>query len=407
METTRIFKENLKAYTEGYRVIENRGGTSSTKTYSILQLLIVLALYSETPLIISVVNETMPQLKRGALRDFEIILKNEGHYSESMHNKSDNIFTLNKGMVEFFSADQEERVRGPRRDILFLPECYNLRYKTYQDLVIRTRRTIFTDYNPIGRFWMQKKGISEDKDTKTIISTYKDNPFLEQPIIDDIEKNYQKYLKEKKAGIVGEHTYWWKVFGLGEVGIMLEKRIFKYITLIDKIPETAHRIPSGMDFGLSPDPSTLVDMYIQGEDLYLDERLYETNLVNVKIQGAKRLSIQDRLELMKFDKGHTIVADSAENKSIIELKYCGYNVYAVRKFPGSVIEGIKILLSYNIHITRSSINAINEFENYMYKVDRNDEIIPEPANNQKDHIIDPVRYVMLMKNRLWYEKKAA
>lgn len=393
MKLTKVFSKNIKAYNQGKRTIINKGGTRSSKTFSILQLLVLIA-ESQNKLI-TIVSRTLPHLKGGIVRDLEKILIERGHNPGEIHRLSDKYFIIGNSKIEYFGADDLDRVHGPARDILYVNEANHIKYSVYNQLAVRTKEQIFIDYNPTGLFWVDEEGIINDETSEVIHSTYLDNiENLSQPQIDEILK-----AKEKADKGIPYYVYWWKVYGLGETGHMIERRIIKYFDIIDSVPDYANKIPSGMDFGLSPDPTTLIDIYVHGENLYLDERLYANNLINVNL-GSERLSIEEKLIEIGHDKEHIIVADSAEKKSIIELRHKGFNVRSAIKYPGSIKEGLKLLLSYNIIITNRSINLKKEFENYLYKIDRNDKIIPEPIDAH-NHLIDPIRYVLLMKGRLW------
>jgi len=396
MNTTRVFYENLKAYNQGNRLISNRGGTRSSKTFSIQQLLYLIALKSQQPLIISVTGETLVHLRLGVMRDFISMLIKEGVYSERKHNKSENSYEAGKSLIEFFGADQEDKVRGPERDILFENECNKLKFDVHNALSIRTRKTIFVDYNPTAPFWLQENKLLEDPGSIEIVSTYRDNPYLTDEQLAELMRN------KAKVGTSPYWDYWWQVYGEGEMGVMTERLIFKNVVVVDEIPKHAKKLPAGLDFGFSPDPTTCVDVYVLGEDLFIDELFYENNLLNVNIPGAERFSIADRLKQAGKTSLDYIVADSAEPKSIMELQINGWTrLYAVKKFPGSVLEGLRMMMNYRLCVTRRSVNVLRELRSYEYRVDRYGKIIPEPADNQSDHTIDAIRYVMLMKNALW------
>ena len=324
------------------------------------------------------------------MRDFADIMERLNLYRDSRFNKSKLVYVFPNGsLIEFFSVDQEEKVRGRKRDILFINEANELRFKDYTQLTIRTIEKVIIDYNPSIEFWVFDKVLNRD-DCDFHKSTYKDNPFIEQSVIDEIEG----LSKVNDGGIL------YRVYAQGEYAPMNNRLVFPIWDVIEGVPEGARRIPSGMDFGLSPDPTVLVDLYIKENQLILDERIYENNLLTVRLPGLERLTIQDRLEQMDFPKDQLIIADSQEAKSIIELRSLGYSTYAVKKTPGSVAQGIRLMQNYDIKITQQSGNIINEFKNYLYRIDKDDRVIPEPIDAH-NHAVDAARYVILMKDRMW------
>jgi phage terminase large subunit len=248
----------------------------------------------------------------------------------------------------------------------------------------------FFIFNPIDRnHWINKHFFltpSVREKCMIIHCTYHDNKFATKEDIEQLEG-----LKD-----IDEND--WRIYCLGEWGVLTSRLIFNNWSTVVSVPPEARQIPSGMDFGYSPDPATLTDLYIRGDELYIDERIYKTGLTNINTGNEFEQSMQQELERIGFDKQHLIIADSAEPKSIRELRDVGFNIYAVKK-PG-ISESIKMMKSYRLFITEHSTNAINEFENYQRKVDRYGTILPEPLD-AFNHIIDPVRYVLTMKGKLW------
>jgi phage terminase large subunit len=197
---------------------------------------------------------------------------------------------------------------------------------------------------------------------------------------------------------IDENDY--RVYVLGEWGILTDRLVFRNFKECDSIPEHAKKLPSGLDWGFANDPTALIDVYILGDEIYLDERIYQTGLTNLETDNALQESIQKKFKELGVGKDSYIVADSSEPKSITELRNQGYMIYGVKKYPGSIKDGIKLMKAYTINITKRSRNLINEFENYVMKVDKNDNILPQPIDAY-NHGIDAVRYVILMKGRLW------
>jgi phage terminase large subunit len=356
------------------RVRVVRGGTSSSKTFSIIPLLIDYAI--KTPKSeISIVAETIPQLRRGALRDFLKIMDLIGMYDDSRFNKSSLVYTFSNGSyIEFFSADMSAKLRGARRDVLFVNECNNVEWEAYYQMAIRTRKFIYLDYNPVAEFWVDTELI-KDSDTDFVVLTYKDNEALDKSIVNEIEKARDK----------AEHSEywanWWRVYGLGEIG-QVQGTIFTNWHQIDNVPQEAKYIGIGLDFGYSNDPTAIVMVYKWNNEFILDEIAYQKELSNKAIA-----------DILK-PYGGLVVCDSAEPKSIADLRSYGINATPCVKGKDSIINGIqKIQALDRIHITKRSTNLIKEFRGYVWKTDRNGVALNEPIDFQ-NHICDAVRYFL-------------
>jgi len=341
------------------------GGTAASKTFSIIIWLIGYSQKVEGELI-SVVSETLPHLKRGAMRDFLNIMEAHGLYNDNAWNKSDFTYTFPTGTkIEFFSADQPQKVRGPRRDVLFVNECNNVPYETFTQLEIRTRKIIFLDFNPTHEFWYYTDFAPNHKhDFLTL--TYKDNEALEPAVVKAIEaRQYDKG--------------WWQVYGLGQLGVA-EGRIYKDWQLIDDIPHEARLERYGLDFGYTNDPTGGVARYYYNGGYILDEVLYQKGLSNKQI--ADVFSVLPKT---------LIRADSAEPKSIDELRLYGLNVIGSQKGQGSVLQGIQLVQQQRISVTKRSTNLIKEYRNYLWQTDRDGKIINEPSH-LFSHLMDATRY---------------
>jgi phage terminase large subunit len=356
-----------------------RGGTSSSKTFSILPMLITYAL-QKSKVEISVVAETIPHLRRGALRDFLKIMDMVGLYQDAQYNKSSLTYTFNNGsFIEFFSADNSSKLRGARRDVLFVNECNNIDFESYYQLAIRTRRFIYLDYNPVSEFWVDTE-LMNDPDSEMIVLTYKDNEALDASIVKEIEK-----AKEKAA----TSTYWqnwWKVYGLGEIG-SLQGVVFDNWQQVDVVPEGAKLVAHSMDFGFTNDPTTLIALFRQGDNIYVDELLYRTNMTNNDIGNFLKSISFGRQEL---------ICDSAEPKSIEELRLQGFNVFPATKGPDSIKIGIDILKRFNLNVTKRSTNLIKELRGYIWEKDNEGKMTGKPVDIM-NHCLDPMRYVALNK----------
>jgi phage terminase large subunit len=356
------------------RVRVVRGGTSSSKTFSIIPLLIDYAI--KTPKSeISIVAETIPQLRRGALRDFLKIMDLIGMYDDSRFNKSSLVYTFSNGSyIEFFSADMSAKLRGARRDVLFVNECNNVEWEAYYQMAIRTRKFIYLDYNPVAEFWVDTELI-KDSDTDFVVLTYKDNEALDKSIVNEIEKARDK----------AEHSEywanWWRVYGLGEIG-QVQGTIFTNWHQIDNVPQEAKYIGIGLDFGYSNDPTAIVMVYKWNNEFILDEIAYQKELSNKAIA-----------DILK-PYGGLVVCDSAEPKSIADLRSYGINATPCVKGKDSIINGIqKIQALDRIHITKRSTNLIKEFRGYVWKTDRNGVALNEPIDFL-NHGIDAIRYIL-------------
>lgn len=378
MQTTRVFSEIAKAYRDGFRGVDSRGGTRSTKTYSALQFLVFLAVGLAAKKLISVVSETLPHLKKGAIRDFEKILQDEGIIQstlkdDSRWNATDCTFTFANGtIIEFFSVDNPMRVHGPSRDILFVNEGQNIKWETVNQLMIRTREFIIVDYNPTHEFWAHTE-LATDARFKSIVSTYKDNPFLTPAQVEDIEKG-----KKNKN--------WWRVYGLGLTG-QLEGVIYQF-EQIDRMPDNAGLVRiGGLDYGFTNSKTAGVDILadVRRKELYLDEMFYNTGMLNSDIIRA--------LNAHGFPKkGPRLYADCAEPKSNEEIKRAGFNVFGSYKGK-SIEEQIAFVQGWKIYVTKRSVNLIKEGRNYIWDTDADGNKLNVPIKDF-DHGMDAMRYAV-------------
>ena len=358
------------------RVLDKRiravaGGTSASKTISILLYLIARAQYDTTPTLSSVVSESFPHLKRGAMRDFINILQSTGSYQEREWNRTDYIYTFANGSrIEFFSADQPGKVRGPRRDRLFINEANNIDWESYDQLLVRTKEFAFLDWNPTQEFWFYTEVLDKRPDVDFITLTYLDNEALDPEIVKDIESH-----KHNKN--------WWKVYGEGQLG-EVEGRIYINWAIIDNVPHEAKLVRRGLDFGYSNDPAALIDVYYYNGGYILDERLYR--------KGMNNKPLADFINNLEFPET-LVIADSAEPKSIDELRLYGINVLPAEKGPGSIKQGIDTVQYQRISVTKRSVNTIKEYRNYMWITDKDGKIINQPEGGN-DHSMDALRYAL-------------
>jgi len=384
--TTAIKK--LRKLKKRTRVIP--GGSSAGKTFGIIPLLIDEAI--KNPMTeISIVSESVPHLRKGALKDFLKIMKLTGRYIDENYNKTQLTYTFSNGSyIEFFSADQEDKVRGPRRHILYVNECNNLTFETYHQLAIRTSKYIWLDFNPSNEFWAYTE-CKEDEDTEWLTLTYKDNEGLPDSIKREIEKSRDKGFIDPEGNIHDEKNIknkfwanWWKVYGLGLLG-SLEGVIFGNWEIIPDIPEGAVFVGSGLDFGYTNDPTAVVDIYIYGSKRIADLRCYKTGLLNSAIVDV----------LKTGDTPPIVYADSAEPKSIAEIKKADVNIHPVMKGKDSIMYGVQIMQQQDYLITSRSVELIKELRQYSWDVDKNGVKLNKPAGGF-DHAIDGFRYHEMM-----------
>lgn len=387
MNTTRVFDMTSGAWLRKPRYISSCGGTRSGKTYSIIQLLLLFLIGEEkrgaSPSVVSVVSESMPHLKRGVIRDFKTILVSEGIWDEERWHESDKAFTFqNGGILEFFSVDNAGKVYGSARDYLFINECQHIDYEIARQLFVRTRKRIVLDYNPTHHFWAMDKVESKDNCIR-VHSTYKDNDFLTDEQVREIEDN------QKDAN-------WWKVFGLGEEGT-LDGLIYSFET-IDALPDrdefSSLTEIYGMDFGFTNDPTAIVQVYADHKRkiAYLREVCYKTHLQNKHIvEELRSHGVGRRTE---------IYADCAEPKSIQDIKDGGFNVIACDKDAPVRSDKLKFQLQWvqgwELRVTKDSLNLLHELRNYTWEKDKDG----EPTNSPIDkfnHILDAMRYALWTK----------
>lgn len=372
------------------------GGTSAGKTFGILPILIDKAI--KIPgLEVSVVAESVPHLKKGALRDFLKIMKATKRFKKENYNKTERIYTFDNGSyIEFFGvADDPDKLRGPRRDILFMNEANALPWESYQQASIRTNLEIWIDFNPSCEFWAHEE-LANDPDAEWLTLTYKDNESLNPAIVKEIEKNRDKAffdpflpiekLFHEKNIKNGYWANWWKVYGLGLVG-SLEGVIFSNWKTIQTIPDNATLLGSGIDFGYTNDPTAIVDVYKWESHIILDERTYMPGLKNNQI--AQLLKTQNKNRFSR------IVADSAEQKSIDEINDYGFNIKPAEKGADSVNFGIDLMQQNDFFVTQRSLNLITELRRYMWDTDKTGAFLNKPID-AFNHLIDAARYFYIL-----------
>ena len=366
LKLSKVFEKIARAYKK-YRYIINQGGTSSTKTFSTLQFLIILALkYSFE---IDIVGLTQGHIKSGVLLDMPKVMAQFGLNFYNLFSKTNKTLEFPKSTINFISVDTIGKAHGGRRDILYLNEANHLNYKIAEQLIIRTRNKIFIDFNPTNRFWAHTEILEkEPKKAMLIKSTYKDNPFLEKEIIKALEAR------------MNDENFW-RVYGLGEVGI-LEGRIFNNVEIKSFDKNKFERYYNGIDWGFSNDPFAFIRCAIEEDCLYITDEIYSTNLLN-------KTSIP---LVKKIIENEYVTCDSSEPKSIAEYNENGIKALPAKKGRGSIETGIKYLQSFTkIFVHPDCKNSARELFDYSFKKDMEGNIlpIPEDINN---HLIDALRY---------------
>lgn len=349
------------------------GGTSASKTISILMYLIHLAQSDEKPTLTSVVSESVPHLKRGAIRDFKNILQTQRYWKDASWNATDSIYTFETGsQIEFFSSDNGDKLRGARRDRLFINEANNVSWDAFEQLEVRTREFVYLDWNPTNEFWYYSDLKAERDDIEECVLTYKDNEALEEEIVKSIEKR-----KNRKG--------WWTVYGLGQLG-EVEGKIYTGWQIIEEIPHEAKLVRRGLDFGYSNDPSALVDIYSYNGGYIVDEILYRKGLSNQKIADA----------ILATETTALVIADSAEPKSIDEIASYGIPIIGSSKGRDSVRNGIQWVQEQKMSVTKRSVNVIKEYRNYLWATDRHGNTLsPNIPEHEFSHSQDAIRYALM------------
>ncbi len=374
IQTTRVFSEIENARKRGYSIISEQGSSRSSKTYNTV-IWIVWRCLCVPKTTVSICRATLPSLRGSVLRDFIEVLEKIDAYSDKQFNKSELVYTFSNGSwVEFFSCDNEQKLRGRKRKILYVNEANEINFLEWQQLKLRTTRFTIMDYNPSfsDEHWICD--VNRDKRTHHFITTYKDNPFLEQTVIDEIES-----LKSKNFSL-------WQIYGLGQQA-MVEGLVFRNVEVVERLPSSPYRRRRfiGMDFGYTNDPTAIVDVLIEEETktIYLDEICYKTSMLTSDIIDECK-----KLGQVK------IISESADPRLVQEIYRAGVNIHPVVKYQGSIEAGITKMQEYKIVLTKQSVNLIKEFRNYTYSQDKEGKWLNTPIDVW-NHGIDAIRYVVM------------
>ena len=370
LNATPVFEKNHRSTA---RITVNRGGTRSSKTYSLAQLFVVKA-FQETGEVFTICRKTLPALKATAYRDFLEVLKVSGIYNEAHHNKSELTYHLNGNEIEFISVDQPQKIRGRKRKHLWMNEANEFDYDDFQQLILRTTGQVYMDLNPSDyHHWIREK-VETRPDVLLIHSTYKDNPFLEPETVKEIER-----LQEADPN-------YWRIYGLGEYGVP-QTLIYTHYKLIDDLPGRGDTI-YGLDFGFNH-PLVMQKVELYEEAVYVDERIHQ-----------RFLETPDAIKLVKEEAGQSLIyADSEDPREIQEYSSAGLRVQKAVKGPESVYLGIQLLKSKPLYITKRSVNTIKEIHGYSWKVDKNGDPLDEPVKI-RDDAMDAMRYAVYSYNQM-------
>ncbi len=382
---TWLYTSTLQAIKEGYPLVVHEGGSSSSKTYSTMQAFLALT-FSYPESVTTVVGQDIPNLKKGPIRDTKNIFVEEPKLADRFtYNKSDRIYTNKEtnAVIEFNSYDDEQDAKSGRRDFSFFNEANGITFPVYDAIKIRTKIASVIDFNPNARFWAHENILPDKKNRKWFVSTFRNNPYIDKKVLNDI-LSYEPTPENIKRGTANE--YKWLVYGLGQVG-RLEGLVFPDFKVGDFPQEYKWRI-WGMDFGYTNDPTTLIEIRYAHGNLYAKQHIYETGLTNPDICS--------RLDRMEFPRNEQIVADSAEPKSIEEIKRRGFRITGAEKGRDSINQGIDAIKRYKLYIDKSSKDLIEEFSSYTWDKDRDGNPTNKPIDSF-NHGIDAFRYALSKK----------
>lgn len=379
MEAVR--KETVECNTQFYqtvnsdkRIIVHQGGSRSGKTYAICQYLIYLLTTRKKKLIITIARKTLPALKGSVFRDFMEIAEKVGISYFAEINKADLTFKYKNHLVEFISLDNEMKVRGRKRTHCFLNEANEFYLEDFNQLSLRTTEKMILDFNPSDVLHWIYSDICTRDDCDTFITTFEDNAFLDPEIKKEILR-----MKEKDADR-------WRVYGLGERATFKEGQIFdnwQWIDYKEFLDKEHCEVAYGLDFGFSNDPTTIVEVRRKNDRLYVHELLFRKGLTNQDIfEEIKKLGLEEEI----------IICDSAEPKSIEELRRLGAYCKPSQKGKGSVLNGIQVIKEYSVYASKQSKNLLQEYQYYIWDSNRDGKSINKIKQNGMDHLMDALRY---------------
>lgn len=396
LQTTKVFDKLRDAY-QFYKILVMVGSGRSGKTYSILQWIILQCLQSKRPLKIGIVRAKLTWLKATVLVDFKDIMNSLGLWDESCFNKSEWCYNLNGSIISFLCLDNEagfQKAHGLKTDIIYFNECSELDYEPVRQLVMRNVGKVIFDLNPnVGiDFWLYDKYIGHRADVIELHSTFRDNAFCPEEFITEI--SLSEPTEENIKNNTADETHW-KIYGLGQRALV-EGLIFPVFDIVPDLPQELINCAYGMDFGFTNDPTTLGFKGELDGCLFIDELLYKRGLVNLESKyNEKQASIEAELKRLNINRRYNIWADCAEPKSITDLYNAGFNIHAVKKGAGSILDGINIIKRFKLRVTERSINLIKELRNYKWSINRDGKPTNTPVDNF-NHCIDNLRYSVYM-----------
>lgn len=357
-------------------IVVLQGGTSSAKTYTILQFLIKQCLGEWKGWTIDIVRRTYPALRISVMKDFFDILRIMGLYIRNDHNKSEGTYKLKGNLFRFYSSDEEQKVRGPRRHVTYFNEVLEFKKMDVMQMLMRTHEFVFMDYNPAEEFhWVYDDILTRD-DVNFHKSTYLDNPFLTDRTIKEIKR-----LKKTDHNL-------WRIYGLGERGAA-QATIYTNWDYTDKeFKDFEGQVFYGLDFGFN-NPTAFLRIKYHKTGVFMEELIYKTDLTSDLIVGQLFKLVKEKK--LEFDS--TIFADGARPEIIEDLRSAGFNVRPAEKEKGSVLRGVNFIKRHKLFFPKESVNLIKEFRTYKWKVDKDDRILDVPVD-LNDHLCDAARYAL-------------
>ena len=350
----------------------HQGGTRSGKTFAVCQYIAYLLITEKTPLTISVIRKTLPALRGSVMRDLIQVLEEFEIYYNATHNKAENTIQYNGHLLEFLSVDEPQKIRGRKRNIAFLNEANELTVEDFRQINMRTEDFVIIDFNPSDPVhWIYEDIIPRD-DCDTWITTYQDNLFLDEKLVFEIER-----MKERDPD-------YWRVYGEGQRAVYSKRQIFSnwnFDLSYNDFPDFEN-VSLGIDFGFTNDPTAICLVAKQKDKLYVHELMYNTGKTNQDI--ANFLKAKNLNNTLSF-------ADSAEPKSIMELRQMGCLVKEAKKGQGSVNAGISLLKEYDVYVSKESTNFQKEYHNYYWHEMKDGTIINKPMD-RFNHLMDALRY---------------
>lgn len=367
IKTTIVFQHLLDSDEQEKRIVVAQGGSRSGKTYNIL-IYWIYRLLQENGKTLSIVRKTLPSLKNSVLKDLKEILELFGLYREQDWHKMEGYYTLNGNTINWFSVDEPQKLRGSKRDYLYCNEANELSTEDWNQLIFRTTDKVVCDLNPSEiSSWVYE--LEQRSDTYYFKTTWRDNPFVSETIIKELES-----LREKDENL-------YRIYSLGERGIPTTL-VFNKFNTIQEVPHEAKLLGRGMDMGFN-NPTTLVEVFALGDQLFFNERLFVRNLTMV--------DIIHKMEELGIDKTDAIWCDSASPQNIEELRRAKFNAKPVNK--KSILHGIDLIRRHHIYITEKSKNILFEFQSYKWKTDKDGSLLDAPEDDH-NHTIDAIRYTL-------------